>query len=294
MRICEETLMRRSGPILAAAACGLFLIAGCSHKGVDDYLRAGDSALQNTKAADAEKDYAEAEKIAPDDPRVHVAMGNLYVFEHKPGPAQIEFMKVIELDPKNPAAHVALGNLYLDQQQNRLAEEQYRAAIVLDPTRGSYYLQLADTLSKEGRLAQAEDPIRTALGLDPRNAEAHLALANLLDSEPGRQSEGEAEMAAARAIDPKLVSDNAVSAAPPAAPSGAAPAPAAAPTIKPLNKLFLLTRNSPVYQSPDQTSSVVAQVKRRKYVHVIGIAGAYLQIKLRNGTIGFIPIAAAE
>jgi tetratricopeptide (TPR) repeat protein len=297
MRNGERTSIARRGLALGAAALAIIFIAGCSHKGVDDYLQAGDAAMQNTKSADAEKDYAEAEKLAPNDPRVHVAMGNLYVFEHKPGPAQIEFMKVIELDPKNPAAHVALGNLYLDQQQNRLAEEQYRAAIVLDPTRGNYYLQLADALAKEGRPVDAESQIRTALGLDPRDAQAHLALAKLLESEPGRQSEGEAEMAAARAIDPKLVSDN--TAAPASAgESSAAPAggatPAAAPTIKPLNKLFLLTKNSPVYQSPDDTSSTVAKVKRKKYVHVIGITGNYLQIKLRNGTIGFIPITAAE
>ena len=298
MRNSERNSIRRRGLALGAAAFAMVLIAGCSHKGVDDYLQAGDAAMQSNKPADAEDDYAKAEKLAPDDPRVHVAMGNLYVFEHKPGPAQIEFMKVIELDPKNPAAHVALGNLYLDQQQNRLAEEQYRAAIVLDPTRGNYYLQLADALRREGRPVDAESQIRTALGLDPRDAQAHLALAKLLDSVPGRESEGEAEMAAARAIDPKLVTENSGVSSPAGEPSAAsaqpAAAPAAAPTIKPLNKLFLLTKNSPVYQSPDDTSSTIGKVKRKKYVHVIGITGNYLQIKLRNGTIGFIPVTAAE
>jgi hypothetical protein len=49
-----------------------------------------------------------------------------------------------------------------------------------------------------------------------------------------------------------------------------------------------------VYQSPDATSSTIGQVRRRKYVHVTGIAGDYLQIKLKNGTIGFIPESAAE
>jgi len=35
-------------------------------------------------------------------------------------------------------------------------------------------------------------------------------------------------------------------------------------------------------------------VRRKKYVHVTGITGDYLQIKLRNGAVGFIPQAAAE
>ncbi|MHB8381452.1 MAG: tetratricopeptide repeat protein [Candidatus Binataceae bacterium] len=287
--------MPRPRHALGAAALAIILAAGCSHKGVEDYLQAGDSAMQNNKSSEAEKEYAKAEKLAPNDPRVHVAMGNLYVFEHKPGPAQIEFMKVIELDPKNPAAHVALGNLYFDQQQNRLAEEQYRAAIVLDPTRGNYYLQLANTLRNEGRPVDAESEIRTALGLNPRDAQAHLALANLLDSEPGRQSEGEAEMAAARAIDPSVVADSSGVAAAASEPTPAsAPAPAAAPIIKPLNKLFLLTRSSPVYLNPDAGSTIIAQVRRRKYVHVIGITGNFLQIRLRNKSVGFIPVTAAE
>jgi tetratricopeptide (TPR) repeat protein len=272
----------------ALAAAAAMFAAGCQHKSVDDYLDEGNAAMQATKLADAEKDYNEAVKLAPDDARVHIALGNLYVFEHKPGPAQIEYMKVIEIDPKNPAAHVALGNLYLDQEQYRLAEEQYRAAIVLDPSRGNYYLQLADVLRREGRAGDAENAIRTALGLDPQSAQAHLALANLLKTVPGRETEGEAELAAARALDPKLVA-----ALPAPAPSPAAAATPAA-RIKPLNKLFLLTKNSSVYQSPDNSSAVVAHVKRKKYVHVIGITGNYLQIKLRNGTVGFIPVTAAE
>ncbi len=286
--------MRSNGRTICATALLMLIAAGCNRKGVDDYLQAGNAALQNTNIGDAEKDYSEADKLAPNDPRVHVALGNLYVFEHKPGPAQEEFMTVIELDPKNPQAHVALGNLYLDQQQERLAEEQYRAAIVLDPTNGAYYLQLADILRKEGRPFDAEAAIRTALGLNPRNAQAHLALANLLETVPGRQSEAEAEMAAARAIDPKLVAASSSAAAPSSAAAEPTAAATPAPKIKPLNKLFLLTKNSPVYQEPDTTSAVVAKVVRRKYVHVIGIAGSYLQIKLRNGTVGFIPITAAE
>jgi hypothetical protein len=70
--------------------------------------------------------------------------------------------------------------------------------------------------------------------------------------------------------------------------------PADATKIKPLNKLFVLTKNSPVYQNTDETSSTVGEVRRKKYVHVTGITGSFLQIKLKNGTVGFIPVAAAE
>ena len=276
-----------------ALVLATLLLSGCHRQSVDDYLASGDSAMQANKLADAEHYYSEAAKSAPNDPRVHVALANLYTFEHKPQPAQVEYMKVIDLDPRNPAAHVALGYLYLDQQQTRQAEELYRAAVALDPARANYYLQLGDVLSREGQGAAAEAHFRTAIGLDPKNAQAHLALANFLNGQSGRQAEADAELSTARILDPKLAL---------AAPGGAgategAPAEGAASgsaKIKPLNKVFLLTKNSPVYESPDTSSNVVGQVHKKKYVHVVGLAGNYLQIKLRNGTVGFVPETAAE
>lgn len=279
--------------IAVVAVAAAMLAAGCQHRSVDTLLQSGDAAMQATKLADAEKDYTQAVKLAPNDPRVHIALGNLYVFEHKPDQAQLEFMKVIDLNPDNAAAHVALGNLYLDQQQYSLAEEQYRAACALAPGRASYRLQLGDVLRKQNKMPQAEAEIRTAIGLEPQNAQAHLALANLLGSETGRQAEAQAEMDRVRALDPKLAAQSAAAAASEAA--AATPEATPAPLkIKRLNKLFLLTKNSPVYESPDTTSRQVAKVTRRKYVHVIGITGNFLQIKLRSGIVGFIPTSAVE
>jgi tetratricopeptide (TPR) repeat protein len=289
----KRTLFTWSGAMLAAGA--MVLVAGCHHRAVEDYLADGDAAMQATKLADAEKDYQEAVKLTPNDPRTHIALGNLYVFEHKEGDAQIEFMKVLEIDPRNAATHVALGNLYNDQNQHGLAENQYRAAVALEPDRSNYHLDLGGVLKQEGKNAEAEDQIRTAIGLSPKDAKAHLALANLLASEPNRAAEANAEFDEVRALDPKLLPAPAATTAAAEAPAGGPSMTAsAAPQIKPLNKLFLLTKNSPVYQNPDDTSSTVGQVRRKKYVHVTGIAGNYLQIRLKNGTVGFIPETAAE
>jgi len=301
-------MMKRSLParigVMIVAGAMILMAAGCHHKTAEDYLAEGDADMQQTQLPQAEVAYLNAAKIAPNDPRVHIALGNLYVFEHKPGDAQIEFMKVLEIDPKNAATHVALGNLYNDQNQHGLAENQYRAAVALEPERDNYHLDLGGVLKQEGKMGAAEDQIRTAIGLSPKNAKAHLALADLLAIEPGRQTEANAEFDEVRALDPKLMP------APPATAAAVAPAPeapegapttttasapgAASPQIKPLNKLFLLTKNSPVYQNPDAASSTIGEVRRKKYVHVTGITGDYLQIRLKNGTIGFIPIAAAE
>jgi tetratricopeptide (TPR) repeat protein len=294
----KRTLTTWTRGMIVAAAAGLML-AGCHHKTADDFLAEGDAAMQTTRLADAEKAYQEAIKLAPSDPRTHIALGNLYIFEHKAGDAQIEFMKVLETDPKNAATHVALGNLYSDQNQSGLAENQFRAAVALEPDRPNYHLNLGEVLRKEGKTSAAEDQIRTAIGLDPKDAQAHLALANLLAAEPARGAEATAEFDQVRALDAKLMPAPAATAAALAEPAAtaattASAADSTAPKIKPLNKLFLLTKNSPVYQNPDETSSTVGQVRRKKYVHVTGITGNFLQIKLKNGTLGFIPVAAAE
>ncbi|MGC2442943.1 tetratricopeptide repeat protein [Candidatus Binatus sp.] len=280
---------------MIVAGAMILIVAGCHHKSVDDFLAEGDADMQATKLSDAEIAYQEAAKLAPNDPRVHIALGNLYVFEHKPGDAQIEFMKVLVIDPKNAATHVALGNLYSDQSQRGLAENQYRAAVALEPDRDSYHLDLGEVLRQENKTAEAEDQIRTAIGLNPKDAKAHLALANLLAVEPGRATEANAEFDEVRALDAKLMPAPAATTAASAPASTTASASGGAlPQVKPLNKLFLLTKNSPVYLNPDPTSATIAQVRRKKYVHVTGIAGDYLQIKLKNGTVGFIPVAAAE
>jgi tetratricopeptide (TPR) repeat protein len=281
------------------------LVAGCSHKSVDSDLEAGDQAMQNTKLADAETSYQAAAADAPNDPRPHVALGNLYIFEQKPGPAELEYMKVLELDPKNAPAHAALGNIYNMQSQPGMAEAQYRAAVVLDPAKTAYRLSLGTILDKVGRRAEAEAEFRTAIGLEPKNAHAHLALANLLNEEPSRQSEAQEEFAQVKNLDPTLLAA-APSTTPPVAPAatlsaGAPPAMASTAPASPIKlrdinppRRFVLTHDSPVYASTDDSSSVVGQVHRGKFVHITGIGGKWFRVKLRNGTEGFIPVAAAE
>jgi tetratricopeptide (TPR) repeat protein len=282
--------------IVTIAAIAL-LLAGCHKQTADDFISAGDNAAKAQKFDEAEGDYKQAIDAAPNDPRPHFALGNLYVSEHKEPAAQTEFMRVLELDPKNAAANKALGDLYDHQAQFPMAEAQYRAALAIDPSNPQYHTDLGTALAKEGRVADAQTELRTAIGFDPKNAAAHYQLGSLLATSPGHETEAKAEFEQAHQLDPSLVPPQ--PAAPPTmsateAPSGAA---ASASNIKPLKtpRLFLLTHDSPVYANPDSTSATVGNVRHRKYVRVIGLAGKeWLQIKLKDGTVGFIPTSAAE
>jgi tetratricopeptide (TPR) repeat protein len=271
--------------------------AGCSHKGADDYLREGDEAMQSAHLSEAENDYQQAAKIAPNDARPHLALGSLYVFERKPQQAENELMKALELQPSNARAHAMLASAYADQSELGLAEAQGRAAVALDSAKADYRMSLGTILQREQKLSAAEAEYRTAIGLAPRNPHSHLALATLLNAEPERQNEAQAEYARVKALDPSLVpatsSATATLAVRTRTASAISPTPQA-PAIKEANKRFLLTRDSPVYESMSQGGRVVAQVHRRKYVHVTGMGGQWLRIQLRNGTIGYIPATAAE
>ena len=142
----KRSLLARTGPTIVAAVM-IAVAAGCHHKTAEDFLAEGDTDMQTTKLAEAEKAYQEAVKLEPNDPRTHISLGNLYVFEHNSRDAQVEFMKVLEVDPKNAATHAALGNLYSDQNQRGLAENQYRAAVALEA-------RPRQLLSRSGRGAQ--------------------------------------------------------------------------------------------------------------------------------------------
>ncbi|HEY2664200.1 MAG TPA: tetratricopeptide repeat protein [Candidatus Binataceae bacterium] len=157
------------------------------------------------------------------------------------------------------------------------------------------YIAAGDAAASNNQIDEAIGDYQKAIGLDPNLAAPHAALARLYSARAAQ------ELARAVAINPAF--GNPTSALTPA-PAVAAPLPAGTPTpepearpaqkIKAVNKKFLLTHDSDVHSNPDGSSAVVANVHRRKYVHVIGIAGDWLQVKLKTGVVGFIPISAAE
>jgi tetratricopeptide (TPR) repeat protein len=274
----------------------MFLLSpGCGHDSVEDYLAAGDRAMQNDHLGEAESDYQQGARVAPSDARPHLVLADLYILELKAPQATAESMKALDLDPNNPRTHAALATAYRAQSKLGPAEAQGRAAVALAPANAEYRLTLGATLQSEQKLGEAEAEYRTAEGLEPHNAHAYLALAMLLNTEPNRQSDAQAEFAQVKALDPSLTTGNVQPVNAPS-PTGT-PMPTArakAPTMEETDQRFLLAHDSPVYDSASSDARVIAQLHRHKYVHVIGISTNWLRIQLGDGTIGFIPTTAAE
>lgn len=290
-------IQRASGDRLPPFLLWLLLMSllntGCGYKSVEDYLAAGDQAMQSNRLVEAENDYQQAARTAPNDARPHLVLADLYILELKAPQAAAESMKALELDPNDPRIHATLATAYSAQSKFGPAEAQGRAAVALAPTDAEYRLSLGATLQSEKKLGEAEAEYLTAEGLEPDNAHTHLALAMLLKTEPNRQSEAQAEFAQVKALDPGLMAANVQPVNAPS-PSGT-PAPTAkAPTMEETDQRFLLTHDSPVYYSTSNDAPVIAQVYRRNYVHVTGISANWIRIKLSDGTIGFIPATAAE
>lgn len=319
-------LIFRRHPQIALCLVALLVTlgpAGCGRRSAESYLRAGDQAVHDNQLASAQQNYEMAVKLAPEDPRAHLALGNLYLSQHDYTAAEIEFAKLASLKPNSASTHEALAKLAVAQSQLGPAEDQWRAAAAIDPSQPEYRHQLAMILIRRNRSAEAEAQLRTAVGLAPNDAHMHLALANFLSTLPNARAEADAEYARVRQLDPSLVPAAPSAAAPPPAgpaPEAAAPPPPAGPApeasavapgasgppgppsgetastrpIKPLNRRFRLTHDSEVYQNPDSGSPMVGHVHRRKFVRVTGITGSWLQVRLRDGTVGFVPIGAAE
>jgi tetratricopeptide (TPR) repeat protein len=156
------------------------------------------------------------------------------------------------------------------------------------------YVAAGDAAASNNQIDEAISDYQKAIGVDPNLAAPHAALARLYNARAAQ------ELARAVAINPAFGNPTPVLTP---APGLAAPLPAGTPTPEPkaqaakmkaVNKKFLLTHDSEVYDNPDSSSAVVAHVHKRKFVHVVGITGDWLQVKLKTGVVGFIPISAAE
>jgi hypothetical protein len=59
------------------------------------------------------------------------------------------------------------------------------------------------------------------------------------------------------------------------------------------DSLFEVVEDSPVFRSPSNSSAILARVHEGRTLHVIGVPGGFVQIRMNNGTIGFVPKAIA-
>jgi len=70
--------------------------------------------------------------------------------------------------------------------------------------------------------------------------------------------------------------------------------PSAVDLTKPTDKIFMLSKDAGVLDAPNKWGKKVAEVHQGHNVQVTGIALNYLQIKMKSGLVGYIPMTAVQ
>ncbi len=111
----------------------------------------------------------QAAKLAPQDHRVHNALGNAYLINLRLTDALAEFEKAIEINPNDEYANLGIANLSRAFGDYERAAEFYRKHLKVKPDDAEATGGLAITLLAQGQEGQATRMLQQALQYDPNN-----------------------------------------------------------------------------------------------------------------------------
>ena len=117
----------------------------------------------------------------------------------------------IEAFPNNPSLHVRVGDLHALRRRWKPARAAYQKALELDPTHHHAHLKLAEMHAEDGRFEKASEYLRAQIAEHPDSADLHLGLGTLLvrlhdaSPSPSMIPSIEAELEQALALDPSLI-----------------------------------------------------------------------------------------
>jgi hypothetical protein len=156
------------------------------------------------------------------------------------------------------------------------------------PTQGNYYFVGDNSLVMTGSIRGAL-AARTVNTLWERLGTTQAAPAS--DASPVMAA---ADWSPATTAAASPITSPAASAQPPATPASSPSATPPPPPVMALDRHFLVSRDSPVYASPDSSSAVVGHVRRGTYVHITGLTSNWLRVQMSDGRVGFIADRAVE
>jgi tetratricopeptide (TPR) repeat protein len=157
---------------------------------------------QSGKPLEAEKRYAEALRLAPEDPRVLNGYGGFLLELRQLDQAERHLKKAYALKPTHPEIVNNLGLLEYRRGNHRAAGPLFLKAIELAPAWSAPYAYLGATMRDMGSWAQSEPAFLKALELDPRNAVALREIGHLYFL-LGKDVQGVESLRRALALDPR-------------------------------------------------------------------------------------------
>lgn len=122
-----------------------------------------------------------AEKLEPNNPEVHLLMGDAVLFGENDGSrALTSYEKAATIDAKSPKPNVRMGALYERGRAYDLALEEYNKAIAKDSTYAPSYRQLGDLFFKFNRYEEAQQSYEKYLKLAGNSFSAKVKYAKFL------------------------------------------------------------------------------------------------------------------
>lgn len=123
--------------------------------------------IRNFDWRDADALYLSMEFTAPNDPKTHNNLGDVYSRRKDYVKAEKEFKKAIELKPNYGDAYHNLANVYAVQGMYDKAIESYNAALSLNPNIWQSYYALYGVYSMRGDKEKAAEALEKARKLNP-------------------------------------------------------------------------------------------------------------------------------
>jgi len=171
------------------------------------YLFAARMLLRQDFAPVAEEYAKKAAELDPKLPRVHMLLGELYLYKSRIPEAVEQFQKELELNPGEAAVYYKLADAYSRLQKYEEAEKLLQRSIWLDATSTGPYILMGKVLEKKGETALAVRALQHAISMDPNNPMPHHLLGQAY-RELGRTEDAERELKLAEQLqiheNPKL------------------------------------------------------------------------------------------
>jgi tetratricopeptide (TPR) repeat protein len=143
------------------------------------YLRGADLARRASLLADQVGQEAAAHELRDGACRYLTALGTRLMARGAWADAERAFAHARALAPEDWAVHVDLGRAIAAQGRVREGEALIRRGVALGPDHAAAHLHLGELLQRQGEGAAAADAFRRALALDPGLAAAASGLAAL-------------------------------------------------------------------------------------------------------------------
>jgi tetratricopeptide (TPR) repeat protein len=172
-----------------------------------DYLRMARAAYGMGNATstaslfhDANRFFQNANRLAPDDPVINAAWGELFLDKYEPTEALKSFQVALKSDEENVAARIGMAHLMLEQNPPA-AKEAIERALKTNPSYVPAHLLAAEIALDERRRDDAKGSIDAALKVNPNSLDARSLQATVALLE-GREADFERQAQEVLTINP--------------------------------------------------------------------------------------------